>query len=165
MCSEHRLVRSRSSLAAQTQTRLRLPNALGLTNRLDVWREQAAKLFQSDAGRDMGNPARDKVILITARSVASARLSRGVFAAEGVRLVLHRHQNLTSARQLQKELSTCESLVVAADLTKEAAVKNCSPPQKNPRGHAHRQRGQMGKYDVPLHEMSLAQWRAPRTAC
>jgi 3-oxoacyl-[acyl-carrier protein] reductase len=128
---------------------------------------QAENEWRWDAGAGKNLPMktnlRDKVVLITGASggIGSA-IARG-FAAEGAKLVLHCHQNLTGARQLQKELVSVESLIFAADLTKEAAVKKlftAALKKFNRVDTLIANAGQWEKRDVPLHEMSLTQWRA-----
>ena len=104
----------------------------------------------------------DQVILITGASggIGSA-IARG-FAAEGAKLILHCHRNLAGARRLQKELGEVESLVLAADLTKEVVVKKLFAHARKKFGRVDTlvaNAGQWEKRDVPLHEMSLAQWR------
>lgn len=110
----------------------------------------------------MDSDLRDKIILITGASggIGSA-IARG-FAAEGAKLLLHYHQNQAGARLLQKELAAVESLIVAADLTKEAAVKELFATALKKFGRVDTliaNAGQWEKRDVSLHEMSLAQWR------
>lgn len=105
---------------------------------------------------------RNQVILITGASGGIGSAIARNFAAEGAKLILHCHRNLAGARRLQKELSEVESLVVAADLTKEAAVKKLFAAALKKFGRVDTliaNAGQWEKRDVPLHEMSLAQWR------
>lgn len=105
---------------------------------------------------------RDQVILITGASGGIGSAIARSFAAEGAKLILHCHKNLTGVRQLQKELASVESLVLAADLTKEAAVKKLFAAAVKKFGRVDTliaNAGQWEKRDVPLPEMSLAQWR------
>jgi 3-oxoacyl-[acyl-carrier protein] reductase len=111
----------------------------------------------------MDSNLRDQVICITGASggIGSA-IARG-FAAEGAKLILHCHRNLARARRLQKELAPVKTLVVSADLTKEAAVKNLFAQAVQQFGRVDTlvaNAGNWEKRDVPLPEMSLAQWRA-----
>lgn len=111
----------------------------------------------------METQLRDKVILITGASGGIGSAIARTFAAEDAKLILHCHKNLAGARQLQKELSSVESLAVAADLTKEAAVKKLFAAAVKKFGRVDTlvaNAGQWEKRDVPLHEMSLTQWRA-----
>jgi 3-oxoacyl-[acyl-carrier protein] reductase len=110
----------------------------------------------------MQTQLRDRVVLITGASggIGSA-VARG-FAAEGAKLILHCHRNLANARGLQKELADVASLVIAADLTKETAVKKMFAQALKQFGRVDTlvaNAGQWEKRDVPLHRMSLAQWR------
>lgn len=105
---------------------------------------------------------RDQVILITGASGGIGSAIARAFAAEGAKLVLHCNKNLASARLLQKELQGVESLVIAADLTKEAAVQKMFSRAVKKFGRVDTLVANAGWWetrDVPLDKMSLAQWR------
>lgn len=64
-----------------------------------------------------------KVILITGVSGGMGSATARKFAAEGARLVLHCRRNPSKAKALQGELANIDSVVLSADLTKEAEVR------------------------------------------
>jgi len=102
-----------------------------------------------------------KVVLVTGASGGIGSAIARTFAAEGARLVLHCHRNLANARTIQKELGAVESLVVAADLTKEAGVKKLFAQALKCFGRVDTLVANAGWWetrDVPLHQMSLTQW-------
>jgi len=104
----------------------------------------------------------NKVVLVTGASGGIGSAIARTFAAEGARLVLHCHRNLSGARKLQRELGQAESLVVCADLTKEAAVEKLFAQSLKRFGRVDTLVANAGWWetrDVPLHEMSLTQWR------
>lgn len=103
-----------------------------------------------------------KVALVTGASGGIGSAIVRAFAAEGAKLVLHCNRNVANARRLQKELAPIESVVLAADLTKEAAVTKLFAQARKRFGRIDTlvvNAGWWETRDVPLHEMSLAQWR------
>ena len=103
-----------------------------------------------------------KVILVTGASGGIGSAIARAFAEEGCRLILHCNRNPANARRLQKTLPQVESLVVAADLTKEAGVKKLFASALRHFGRVDTLVANAGWWetrDVPLHRMSLAQWR------
>jgi len=104
----------------------------------------------------------DKVILITGASGGIGSAIARAFAGEGAKLVLHYHRNLAGARKLQRELAATEPLLVRADLTKESQVTNLFALASRRFGRVDTLVANAGSWeirDVPLHRMSMKQWR------
>jgi len=111
----------------------------------------------------MNSDLKDKVVLVTGASggIGSAVARR--FAEEGARLVLHYRRNLAAAEAMRRELATVESLVVQADLTKEADVSRLFRRALRKFGSVDTlivNAGWWESRDVPLQSMSLRQWNA-----
>lgn len=103
------------------------------------------------------------VVVITGASGGIGTALARAFAAEGCRLVLHYHRQRTAARALQRELAPTPALVVGADLTRELAVRTLFQTAVKKFGRVDTlvaNAGNWEKRDVPLHDMSLTQWRA-----
>ncbi len=102
-----------------------------------------------------------KVVLITGASGGIGSALARKFAKEGARLVLHSHINRARAEALAGELRA-ESLVARADLTKEIEVKRLFAAALKRFGRVDVLVANAGSWetrDVPLHEMTLKQWR------
>lgn len=108
-----------------------------------------------------------KVVVVTGASggIGSAVARR--CAAEGARLVLHYRSGLARVRALERELEPADVLVARADLTNEREANALFT-----RALAHFGRvdtlvanaGWWEARDVPLHRMSLSQWRRTQDA-
>ena len=105
---------------------------------------------------------KDKVVLITGASGGIGQATARAFAEEGAILGLHFHENETAASRLLEELSDARAVTVQADLSNEAEVD----------AMFEKLIGEFGRIDaivvnagtwiterVPLHKMSLSQWR------
>src|SRR5262249_55010060 len=104
-----------------------------------------------------------KVVLITGASGGIGSAIARQFAAEGAKLVLHGHRNRASLSKLQRELAQAEPLAVHADLTTEAGVKKLFAQALQQFGRVDTLVANAGWWetrDVPLHALSLRQWRA-----
>lgn len=115
----------------------------------------------------MNSALEDKVILITGASGGIGSAIARKFAEEGAKLILHCRSNLAGAKVLQRELGDADSLIVRADLTKEAEVKRLFAAAKKRFGRVDTLVANAGSWetrDVPLHEMSLRQWRHTQDA-
>lgn len=103
-----------------------------------------------------------KVVVVTGASGGIGSATARKFAAEGASLVLHCRSNAAKARALQEELKNARSLVVRADLTKESDVNRLFSAAKKQFGRVDTLVANAGSWetrDVPLHHMSLRQWR------
>src|ERR1041385_8666535 len=103
-----------------------------------------------------------KVVLITGASggIGSA-IARG-FAGEGAKVVLHYRGNRGNAEALHREFGAADSMVVRADLTREGDVKRLFAHTLKRFGRVDTLIANAGAWesrDVPLHTMSLRQWR------
>jgi len=105
----------------------------------------------------------NKVILITGSSGGIGSAIALGFAAEGASLVLHYRHGRARAAALQRELGAAEAITVRADLTREAEVKRLFALAVKRFGRVDTLVANAGSWetrDVPLHEMSLRQWRS-----
>ena len=85
------------------------------------------------------------------------------FADEGAKVVVHYRRQRAQAEALKQELPEGQALLVGADLTKEADVRRLFESAVKHFGRVDTLVANAGSWetrDVPLHEMSLRQWRA-----
>jgi 3-oxoacyl-[acyl-carrier protein] reductase len=103
-----------------------------------------------------------QTVLITGASGGlGAAIARG-FAAEGARLVLHAHRHPRRAEALARELDSAETLVVQADLRREAGVKRLFAAARRRFGCVDVLVANAGAWenrDTALQDLSLRQWR------
>ncbi len=110
----------------------------------------------------MNTELADKVVVVTGASGGIGSAIARKFAAEGARLVLHCHNHRAKAEKLRAELKGVDSLVVKADLTKEAEVKRLFAAAMKRFKRVDVLVANAGFWetrDVPLHEMPLKQWQ------
>jgi len=104
-----------------------------------------------------------KVVLVTGASGGIGSVVARRFAAEGARLVLHYRTGRDKAMALHKGLGCAEAYPVRADLTREADVRRLFAAAKRRFGRVDTLVVNAGSWetrDVPLHAMSLGQWRS-----
>ncbi len=103
-----------------------------------------------------------KVVVVTGASGGiGAAIARG-FAAEGARLVLHYRSNQRAGDSLRHELAGTETLLVRADLGREAEARALFTAALRRFGRVDTLVANAGAWesrDVPVQEMSLRQWR------
>jgi len=104
-----------------------------------------------------------RVVVVTGASggIGSAVARR--FADEGARLVLHYRRGRDRAEALRRELSGADALLVRADLTRESDVRRLFGVAAKKFGGVDTLVANAGSWetrDIPLHQMTLRQWRA-----
>jgi len=105
---------------------------------------------------------RGKVVLVTGSSGGIGSAISRAFAAEGARVVLHYRKGHAAAKALEKELGDSSTLALQADLTREADVRRLFRQTLKRFGRIDTLIANAGSWedrDVPLHKMSLRQWR------
>jgi len=110
----------------------------------------------------MNSELAGKVIVITGASGGIGSAMARKFAAEGAKLVLHYRSGLARARELQRRLKAVESMVIRADLTREAEAKRLFEESLAHFGQVDTLIANAGSWEtreVPLHKMSLRQWQ------
>lgn len=104
-----------------------------------------------------------KVVIVTGASggIGSALARR--FAGEGAKLVLHYRRSRAQVEALQHDLADADVLVAGADLTRETDARRLMNMAVKRFGRVDTLLANAGSWesrDVPLHRMSLRQWRA-----
>jgi 3-oxoacyl-[acyl-carrier protein] reductase len=110
----------------------------------------------------MDTGLRGKVVLITGASGGIGAGVANAFAEEGARLVLHYHTNKAAAEKLQRKLAAAETLAARADLRHEQEVAALFTQARERFGAVDTLVANAGIWverEVPLHAMTLAQWR------
>lgn len=103
-----------------------------------------------------------RVVLVTGASGGIGSAIARAFAAEGAKLVLQYRTGRARVTELQRSLGGAECLSVQADLTSEAAARQLFRKAIDHFGEVDTLIANAGSWetqDVPLHEMSLRQWR------
>ncbi|HKX63639.1 MAG TPA: SDR family oxidoreductase [Verrucomicrobiae bacterium] len=103
-----------------------------------------------------------KVVVITGASGGIGSAIARSFAAEGARLVLQYRTSRRNAERLQKELTGTEVLLVRADLCRDSDARRLLAAAVRRFGSVDTLIANAGSWearDVPVHQMSLQQWR------
>lgn len=105
---------------------------------------------------------KDKVVLITGASGGIGASAARHFAAEGAKLILHFNSRKTEVENLQRQLSGTESILLRADLTREAEVADLFSQARAAVGKIDSLVANAGIWveeDRTIQDMSLAQWQ------
>jgi 3-oxoacyl-[acyl-carrier protein] reductase len=104
-----------------------------------------------------------RVVVITGASGGIGSAIARHFAEEGARLVLHYHRNRKPVEALRREFPNVDALIIRADLTREADVSRMFTRAAQRFGRVDTLIANAGSWEtrsIPLHRMSLKQWRA-----
>ena len=110
----------------------------------------------------MNSELSGQVILITGASGGIGSAIARKFAGEGAKLVLHYRSGRAQAVALQRQLRVTESVLVRADLIKEREAQRLFAHAVRRFGRVDTLVANAGSWterDVPLHRMTLRQWR------
>jgi 3-oxoacyl-[acyl-carrier protein] reductase len=103
-----------------------------------------------------------KVVLVTGAAGGIGSAIAAQFASEGANLVLHYRNSRANAEALRGSLKSVDAIVLRADLTKEADVRRMFERTLQQFGRVDTVIANAGAWetrDIPLHQMSLGQWR------
>ena len=103
-----------------------------------------------------------KVVMVTGASGGIGSAIARQFADEGARLVLHYRNNRRGVETLCQALAGVDVLAVRADLARESEVRRLFATAVKRFGRVDTLVANAGSWetrDVPLHQMSLQQWR------
>lgn len=104
---------------------------------------------------------KDACVLITGASGGIGQAAARAFSREGARVALHCFSRPDAIEDLRKDITT-QSVTVRADLRDEAAVAAMFAGAIDALGHVDHlvvNAGIWNPHAVPLHEMTLQQWR------
>ena len=110
----------------------------------------------------MNTELNGKVVVVTGASGGIGSAIACGLAAEGARVVLHYHRGKDAAAALQRELGEDRTVTVRADVRREADVKRLFASAVKRFGRVDTLIANAASWeirDVPMHEMSLRQWR------
>ena len=110
----------------------------------------------------METDLKGKVVLITGASGGIGSAIARAFAWEGAKVVLHYRRGRKNIDALTRELGADYSFIVGGDLSREADVKHVFSAATKRFGRVDTLVANAGSWetkDVPLHQMSLKQWR------
>jgi 3-oxoacyl-[acyl-carrier protein] reductase len=112
--------------------------------------------------RTMETGLAGKVVMITGASGAIGSAIAQRFAGEGAKLVLHYRSHRANVEALQKMLNSADSMIVRADLAKEADTTRMFAQVLKRFGRMDTLIANAGSWesrDIPVHQMSLQQWQ------
>ncbi len=102
-----------------------------------------------------------KVVLVTGASGGIGAEIVRAFADEGARVVVHYHRRRDAAEQVAESIPEGQAVVLGADLTNEADVARLWQEAQRELGPIEIVVANAGIWpveDVPIHQMTLAQW-------